>query len=120
MRLLLDSCVWGPAADELRSAGHDVECIADLGEDPGDDEVLDRSLRERRVRVALDKDFGEMVFVMGRPHGGILRLVGIRAREQGRAIRHALGVCEQELLAGAIVVAEPERIRIRRPEEGRG
>lgn len=115
MRLLLDSCVWGLAADDLRTAGHDVARVADLGADPGDEEVLQKGLRENRVLVTLDKDFGELVFVLGRPHHGILRLVNVRARDQSRVILRTLESHGDALETGALVVAETDRVRIRRP-----
>ena len=117
MRLLLDSCVWGPVGDERKAAGHDVLQVRKMGPDPGDDEVLERSVREDRILVTLDKDFGELVFVLGRPHMGILRLVNTRAKDQGRTILYVLSRHSADLEAGALVVAQPDRIRIRRPEE---
>jgi len=113
MRLLLDSCVWGPAVKELREAGHDVVCVADWPADPGDEEVLNRSVAETRILVTLDKDFGELVFVMGWPHQGIVRLVGIRARDQGQMILRILAIHGEELRKGAMVVATKDRLRVR-------
>lgn len=40
MKLLLDTCVWGKAADGLRSHGHDVAWAGDWPQDPGDEEIL--------------------------------------------------------------------------------
>ena len=71
MRLPVDSCVWGGAVGELRAAGHDVEWAGDWPEDPGDDEILATAYRERRILVTLDKDFGELAVLHGRPHSGI-------------------------------------------------
>jgi predicted nuclease of predicted toxin-antitoxin system len=117
MRLLLDSRLWGPAAEELRIAGHDVLCIAEKGKDPGDEEILQQSIREDRVLVTLDEDFGELVFALGRPHRGILRLVNTRANQQARIIGDVLKKHGDELLARALIVVTPDRIRIRMPEE---
>ena len=68
MRLLLDSCVWGPVADEVRTAGHDVSDVKDWGGDPGDEAILQCSVAEDRILVTLDKDFGSLVFALGQPH----------------------------------------------------
>jgi hypothetical protein len=35
MRLLLDTCVWGGAVNELRSAGHDGIWAGEWDQDPG-------------------------------------------------------------------------------------
>ena len=107
MRVLLDTCVWGRAADTLRAAGHDVVWAGDWPEDPGDEEILDRAVRERRVLVTLDKDFGEMVFLQGKPHCGILRLVNLGARQQAAVCCQVLSAHGAELEAGAIMTAEP-------------
>jgi predicted nuclease of predicted toxin-antitoxin system len=64
-RILLDSCVWPPAAKELRAAGHDVEAVHDWPSDPGDEEILKRAKLESRILITLDKDFGELVFFHG-------------------------------------------------------
>ncbi len=63
MKLLLDTCIWGGAADELRMRGHDVVWSGDWDEDPGDEEILTTALAQRRILVTLDKDFGELVVV---------------------------------------------------------
>ncbi len=113
MKLLLDSCVWGGARDELRAAGHDVVWAGDWPVDPGDDEILAVALSEGRILVTLDKDFGELAVVRGQPHTGILRLVGFAARQQAAACQRILELYGGELNAGALVTAEPGRLRIR-------
>ena len=85
MKLLLDSCVWGKAADKLRAAGHDVDWSGSWPKDPGDDAILARAHAEERILVTLDKDFGELAIVHGHPHFGILRLVNFSARQQAAA-----------------------------------
>ena len=114
MRLLLDSCVWGGAVGELRAAGHDVEWAGDWPEDPGDDQILTRAHGKRRILVTLDKDFGELAVLHERPHHGILRLVGLAARQQAVVCDQVLEAHGAELEEGAIVTAEPGRLRIRR------
>ena len=36
MKILLDACVWGGVAQELRAAGQEVVWAGDWQEDPGD------------------------------------------------------------------------------------
>jgi predicted nuclease of predicted toxin-antitoxin system len=113
MKLLLDACVWGKTQDELRAAGHDVIWVGDWSEDPGDDEILSRAHSEGRILVTLDKDFGELVIVHNMPHSGILRLVGFSARQQATICLQVLNLHGNELQAGAIITAEPGRLRFR-------
>jgi len=112
LKILLDACVWGGARAHLEAAGHDVVWAGDWAEDPGDEEILARAHRERRILVTLDKDFGELAIVHGTPHSGILRLVGAPARAQAAACVQVLELHGASLKAGAIITAEPGRLRI--------
>lgn len=113
MKLLLDTCVWGGAKDELIAAGHDVVWAGDWPEDPGDEQLLSRANAEGRVVVTLDKDFGELAIVHGQPHAGIVRLVDHSATRQAIVCLHVLSLHGAKLEAGAIVTAEPGRLRVR-------
>jgi predicted nuclease of predicted toxin-antitoxin system len=113
VRVLIDSCVWGGVAAALRGLDHDVEAATDWPEDPGDAEVLAHAHASSQVLVTLDKDFGELVVVHGRPHAGIVRLVQVAAREQATACGVALERYGEALERGAIVTVEPGRVRVR-------
>ena len=113
MKLLLDTCVWGRARQALEAAGHDVVWAGDLPEDPGDQEILARASAECRILVTLDKDFGELAIVRETPHRGIIRLVNFGAKQQAPVCLQVLGLYGKDLERGAIVTAEPGRLRIR-------
>ncbi|HEX6903267.1 MAG TPA: DUF5615 family PIN-like protein [Thermoanaerobaculia bacterium] len=115
MKLLLDSCVSLRICDELAAGGHDVLAAADWGKDPGDEEILDRAHKEGRVLITLDKDFGELAIIQERPHSGILRLVDISITRQAAVCLHVLDLHGENLRKGAIVTAEPGRLRVRPP-----
>lgn len=115
MKVLLDSCVWGGAKTLLIAAGHDVVWVGERAEDPGDKEILSEAHRDERVLVTLDKDFGDLAVLWGAPHHGIVRLVNIPARQQGKVVEHVLSLHGPELLSGAIATVESSRIRIRPP-----
>jgi predicted nuclease of predicted toxin-antitoxin system len=115
VKILLDSCVWGQAAAELRTAGHDVIWAGDWHEDPGDEAILASAHAEERILVTLDKDFGELAIVHGHPHHGIIRIVNFSTRQQAAACLAALAAHGEALLAGAIVTVESGRMRIRPP-----
>ncbi len=62
MKILLDdTCLWGKAKTLLAESGHDTIWAGDWGQDPGDEEILQRVFSEGRVLVTLDEDFGELV-----------------------------------------------------------
>jgi predicted nuclease of predicted toxin-antitoxin system len=111
--VFLDSCVWGGALPVLNNLGHDVVWSGTWPQDPGDSAILAAAHSERRILITLDKDFGELAIVKGLPHSGIVRLTGFRAAQMAMAIHHVVTSYQQELLAGAIITVDPERIRIR-------
>jgi predicted nuclease of predicted toxin-antitoxin system len=115
MKLLLDTCVWGGAKAELQAAGHDVLLTGDLAQDPGDEDILAQAHREQRVLVTLDRDFGELAIRRSLPHCGIMRLVNMRAQQQGPVCQQVLAQYGDELTRGAIVTVEAGRVRIRPP-----
>jgi len=115
VKILLDACVWGGARTMLTSAGHDVEWIGDLPEDPGDEEVISRACAEQRVLVTLDKDFGELAVVRGAAHCGIIRLVDVAASRQAEICLLVLKRYEVDLNRGALITVSTGRTRIRLP-----
>ncbi len=117
MKLLLDACVWGPAASELAAAGHDAVWVGAVEENPSDDEILARAFSEGRIVVTLDKDFGTLAVFRQAPHAGIVRLVDVPARQQATLCLAVIGKHAAELAAGAIVTVGRGRLRIR-PTEG--
>jgi predicted nuclease of predicted toxin-antitoxin system len=116
VKVLLDTCVWGGAKKTLADAGHDVVWSGDWAEDPGDEAILARAHAESRILVTLDRDFGELAIFRGQPHSGIVRLVQVRAMDQGNMCRAAIEKYGDQLINGAIVTVELLRVRIRPPE----
>ena len=111
--ILLDTCVWGGVLPTLTQLGHDAIWSGMWSKDPGDIAILAAAHSDHRILVTLDKDFGELAILKGLPHTGIVRLSGFRSAQMAKAIHHVVTTYERELSAGAIVTAEPERIRIR-------
>jgi len=117
VKVLLDACVWRGARVILLLAGHDVVWVGDWPKDPGDEELLRQAALDGRVLVTLDKDFGELVVVRGAKHVGIVRLVDFPAKEQGQACARVLARYAAELEKGALVTADPRRVRVRTADD---
>lgn len=118
MRFLVDQNLSPILADELRRAGHDVIHTRDIDLRTASDEVILRwALDEERILVSADTDFGFLLAESGtsQPSVVLLRLRVPRVASRLAALLLAnLPDIETDLAAGAIVVLEDERIRLRR------
>ena len=66
----------------------------------------------------MDKDFGELAVAFGRAQAGIVRLVDVRHMDQAALCVELLELHGAVLAQGAIVTAEPGRVRIRSTGSG--
>jgi predicted nuclease of predicted toxin-antitoxin system len=115
VNFLADESVDRPIVDSLRQRGHDVLYVAEMEPGISDDAVLDLANREGALLLTGDKDFGELVFRLGRFAPGVilLRLAGLSARSKGEVVVAAITQHIEEL-SRAFVVITPATVRIRR------
>jgi predicted nuclease of predicted toxin-antitoxin system len=115
MKFLLDVCVSSRSLTAfLIAQRHDV--ISAIAIDPraSDVTLIEHALREDRVLITEDKDFGELIFVQGNPHGPLVRLVKLSVDEQVEAVRELLETHPADLTGAVIITISRGRIRIRR------
>jgi len=115
MRFLADEGVDGSIVDALRRDGHDVRWIAEDLDGIKDDVVLEAAVRDARILITEDKDFGELVYRQRLHHRGVvlIRVDGISNAEKARIV--ACGIREHEAeLPGGFTVIQHGTIRIRR------
>ena len=112
MRFLIDRCAGRLLADWLRTQGHDVIESRELGPDPGDRALLDWAVKETRILVTIDTDFGELIYVENLSHAGLVRLPDVPARERQLILQDLLTRYESELRDAAIITVRGGRIRI--------
>lgn len=74
MKFLVDECCDLSMVTRLRENGHDVVFIPETTPGITDDEVLDRALLENRVIITEDKDFGDLIYRLGKPAFGVVLL----------------------------------------------
>jgi predicted nuclease of predicted toxin-antitoxin system len=73
MRFLLDESADVRLRAYLLSLGYDVRSVvADYGAGLPDRDVLAIAVREQRILIADDRDFGELVFSQQLPHAGVI------------------------------------------------
>ncbi len=114
MNILVDESVDQQIVARLRDDGHDVLYIAELAPGINDDEVLEAANQHDALLLTADKDFGELVFRLGRLTKGVvlLRLSGMAAKQ--KVVRVSTAIIEHEAeLTDAFSVVSPGMIRIR-------
>jgi predicted nuclease of predicted toxin-antitoxin system len=115
MKFLLDVCVSSRAlTDFLLADGHDVLAAYAIDPRADDAHLMQLAVQDDRVLITEDKDFGELMFVQGLPHGPLVRLVELSVDEQVLAIGELLAQHSHELTGPVIVTITRGRIRIRR------
>jgi predicted nuclease of predicted toxin-antitoxin system len=67
VRYLVDECLGQLVVTNLRQRGHDVEWVRDVARGMPDELVLEWSVREERVLLTEDYDYGDLIFAKGRP-----------------------------------------------------
>ncbi|MGF1596171.1 MAG: DUF5615 family PIN-like protein [Acidimicrobiales bacterium] len=117
MRFLLDENQSPAIVGLLQEAGHDAVHVRQVGRAGAPDEdVFAFAAAERRVILSGDTDFGEL---LARSNASGPSLVLLRRQGRRRAAEVAslllanLDVIAADLEAGAIVVFDEDRIRIR-------
>jgi predicted nuclease of predicted toxin-antitoxin system len=80
MLILANENIAGETVESLRCLGHDVAWMATTGTvGATDQEVLQRAVKEGRLVMTFDKDFGELAFREGLPATGVI-LLRVRAK----------------------------------------
>ena len=116
MRILVDMCVDIRVADWLRSQGHDAAHLRDEGLNRmPNGEIFEKALSEDRIVLTSDLDFGEIAAALRGTAGKVLllRLQNSRAANVIRRLSSVLPRVERDLAAGAVVIVEESRHRVR-------
>jgi predicted nuclease of predicted toxin-antitoxin system len=114
MLFIVDESTGAAVVEFLRSLGHDVVAVNESIPQADGSIILDWAVKEKRILITNDKDFGELVFRTGQAHHGVVLL---RLHEESAANRVQMVkiILERyaERLAGHFVVASEGGISIR-------
>lgn len=116
MRFLADENFPLPSIRLLSAAGHDIAAVAQESPGISDEAVLDRAVREGRVLLTFDSDYGTLIYRQGiKPPEGVIYLRFIPASPEEPA-EYLLAFFEQPGVSifGLLTVAERDRVRQRR------
>jgi predicted nuclease of predicted toxin-antitoxin system len=116
LAILADQCVGIPILQALEGAGFDVVRSSDvLPASAPDADVLSLAVRQQRILLTEDTDFGEMVVRMGFSALGIIRL-DLEGLSRNERVERAVNALRQigDQAKGALVTVGPKRTRIRR------
>lgn len=114
MRWLADECVAAPLVAFLRADGHEVLYVAEAASGFSDADVIALALREKRLLLTEDKDFGDLVFRRKRTVPGVVLMrIGMETPAL-KTTRLALAIDRYgEGLFGRYTVVEEGRFRSR-------
>lgn len=116
MRFLADMGVSQQVVEWLRLNRHDAVHLRDEGlQRLPNGEIFEKAVREQRVVLTFDLDFGEIVAASG---GQVVSVILFRLRNTRTAfviqrLEDVLNHSSAELVQGAIVIVEDARYRVR-------
>ena len=110
MKFLIDANLGRKFTKVLKHAGHDSIFINDFSAKTSDEDILSLAERENRILITNDKDFGELVFKLGKPSAGVilLRTSATDPEQRFGMIKNALDKSK-----GKFVVVKEGQIRVR-------
>jgi predicted nuclease of predicted toxin-antitoxin system len=112
MRFLADESCDFSVVRTLRSADHDVVAIAELSPREEDSAVMDRAVKDSRILITEDKDFGQLVYARMQTTGGVIfiRFPARARRSLPAAVVELVRRCGESLI-GNFTVIQPGRAR---------
>ena len=117
LKFLIDNNLSPKLATGLESAGFNASHVRDYGlQHAPDDKILHLALKEKRVLVSADTDFGFILvkWRLSKPSLILFRKFSPLATDQIRVLKRLSVDCSEEIESGSVIVVEPKRVRIRK------
>lgn len=115
MKFLIDNCAGTKLANWLRDNGHDVLEAQSLGDDPGEQALLELAASSGRTLITIDSDFGRLIYRNQAVHAGLIRIPDVPPQQRINMVAEAISRYGQALEQHAIITIRNNRIRISTP-----
>ena len=113
MRILANENFPLEAVESLRAQGHDVAWVRIEAPGSSDLEVIERAENENRLILTFDKDFGELIFRLGKAASNGVILFRIRTPSAEYIAKTAVAALDSRTdWEGHFSVVEDDRIRM--------
>jgi predicted nuclease of predicted toxin-antitoxin system len=122
MRFLADAGVSPQTVQFLQQLGHEAIHVRTLGlQRASDSELVDRARTDSRVVITFDLDFGEILAlgILDKPSVILFRLADERPAAVNQRLFAVLAERVADLKAGALILVEDTRYRVRKLPIGR-
>jgi len=115
MQFLADESCDFAVVRALRQAGYNVSAIAEISPRADDSTVITLALREKRILLTEDKDFGQLIYAHGSRSFGVV-FIRYPSRLRSRLAQDVVHLTKKhgQKLAGCFIVLQPGRVRIHR------
>lgn len=105
MKLICDANIGSRLATAFAAAGHDViRSIHALAQDASDEDVMVLAVKEQRILITCDSDFGALIFLHGQAPPPAVIYVQFEPANVEDIIPRILPLLEMENLLGRMVV----------------
>jgi predicted nuclease of predicted toxin-antitoxin system len=110
-----DECFSGALVRAMQGAGYDVVLSSDTARSADDEDVLAMAVREGRILLTEDNDFGDLTVRLGLPTLGVIR-VALKPLDKPAQAQRLLGARASlgDRVDGALVTIEVARTRVRK------
>jgi len=108
-KFLVDESTGKEVARFLQGEGYDAVSVIDEMKGEVDESIVESALRDERIIITNDKDFGELIFYSKLPNNGVilLRLKNEHYENKRKVVRDLLkNYAEEELHNNFLVVTE--------------
>ncbi|MEW8960038.1 MAG: DUF5615 family PIN-like protein [Moorella sp. (in: firmicutes)] len=113
MKFLIDVCAGGKLSFWLKEMGYDVADVRSKDCCLTDEEIIDWAIKEQRVIITADKDFGELAIVKGKCNTSIIRLPDVPFEERKKLLTFVLLRHQDDIKKGSLITVTRNRVRVR-------